>query len=99
MPLYNYRCSACGRLDEDKYVPSNEAEWVTDCPYCHASAYEMELRPPAVEDWGNGGAGRFFEHLAPEGMTFHSKSEYKRHLKQAGLMEFSPKTGMPGCGV
>ena len=62
-------------------------------------SHDLVIVPPAVEDWGNGGAGRWFEHLGPRGMTFTDKASFKAHLRAEGLQEWAPKRGMPGQAV
>ena len=101
MPLYDFCCTSCSRTHEVTMRLSDFKERaVLFCPDCRRdTAQELLIRPPHVEDWGNCGDGRFFEHLGPTGVRFRDKRSYTEHLKRNGLVEWSPKTGMPGSGI
>ena len=99
MPLYDYQCKACKAIHRDVFY--SLADFSEDkrlyCDTCRAdTTHELVVRPPAIEDWGY---GRYFENLSPLGETFYDKRSYKEYLKKEGLVEWSPKTGMPGSGV
>lgn len=95
MPRYDYECYHCGSVQEETYpLAEFQERRLLDCPDCkRATPHNLVVRAVAVEDWGQ---GRWFEHLGPKGMTFYDKASYKRHLKANGLVEWSPKRGMPG---
>ena len=98
MPLYDFQCEKCGTVKEIR-IPLDQFRdngWL-ECEKCKDTVWHnLLVRPPAIDDWGQ---GKFFEHLGPKGKTFYDKKSYKEHLKQNGLVEWSPKTGMPGSGV
>ena len=101
MPLYDYRCATCGTVREASFRLADFAETHDiHCRLCERTApHELVIVPPAVEDWGNGGQGRWFEHLGPRGRTFRDKASYKAFLKAEGLQEWAPRRGMPGQEV
>jgi hypothetical protein len=102
MPNYDFGCSKCDFVLRDLFLPlSQHRDKITaDCPNHGLTTFEQVLTCPVIEDWGNEGPdGRFFEHLGPKGMRFRDKAAYKRHLRENGLVEWAPRTGMPGSGV
>jgi len=100
MPNYDYQCGICANIRE-VFLPLKEyADRIAViCYICNATtSHDIVLTKPAFQDWDNAGEGRFFEHLAPRGMTFHGKQEYRDYLKRNGLREWEPKPGMPSNG-
>jgi hypothetical protein len=98
MPNYVFECDKC---KEHSIMFRKLADYVEFlhgyCPNCKQEAVmELVIEPMAIEDWGNDGKGRFFEDLSPQGMYFHDKKSYNQYLKQNGLREWVPKSGMPG---
>ena len=95
MPTYTFECSLCGTIREEYRKLSDFAdEGDFECPNCNSwTPHRLVVLAPAVHDWGQ---GRHFEDLAPKGMTFYDKASYEKHLKAKGLVEWSPKKGMPG---
>ncbi len=63
MPLYEFRCDACG-AEFEKLVRSS-AEGAVVCPFCHASTLTRKLSTFACAS-GDGGAGSAAA-CAPEG--------------------------------
>jgi putative FmdB family regulatory protein len=62
MPIFEYRCSACGHKFED-VRPSSEADQVKECPHCGRPKVERQVSPFACgcgtgPSWGGGGSGR-----------------------------------------
>lgn len=97
MPLYDFGCPECDYVLEDQLRRMDECDsMIAACPVHGEGLFLQVLRPPAVESWAD---GRHFEHLAPAGITFYDKGSYKRHLRDRGLQEWSPRRGMPGCEV
>ncbi len=95
MPRYSFYCTVCG-TECEVFRPLREfaEELDLNCSDCEmATPHRLGIAAPAVHDWGQ---GRYFEHLGPRGMTFYDKASYDRHLKANGLVEWSPKKGMPG---
>ncbi len=102
MPLYDFACRKCGHTCSDVRLALSEFQetLVLECPEHRKTVFDLVIRPPAVEDWGNCGDGRLFENLAPKGLRFRDKRSYKEHLRKEGLVEWSPRhRGMPGGEV
>lgn len=51
MPLYEYLCTACGRLTEKRQKFSDPE--ITDCPYC-GGKLERTITAPAIQFKGGG---------------------------------------------
>lgn len=99
---YDYQCPKCDHRYNDVYFRlKDHRDKVLDwCPkHGHETFVQVIDKAPASEDWGNGGSGRYFEHLSHKGETFYDKASYKRYLREKGFVEWSPKRGMPGCDV
>lgn len=103
MPRYCYRCPVpdCPQVYDDVFF--RLAEWTEHpfdwCPRHGHKHFVQVVTVPAVQDWGNGGQGRYFEHLSKRGETFYDRASYRRYLKNHGLTEWAPKRGMPGQEV
>jgi len=52
MPIYAYRCSACGHAED--VMQKMSAEPLTECPQCHAAAFSKQLTAPGFQLKGNG---------------------------------------------
>jgi putative FmdB family regulatory protein len=101
MPNYDYQCEECGHISERFFhLIAFDDHKILDCPLCGIECrHDLVItKAPATEDWGNGGSGRWFEHLGPQGMSFASKSSYNNYLKENGIREWVPKPGMPSDG-
>jgi len=79
MPIYEYRCDACGH-ELDALQKINDAV-LTDCPACDASALRRLISKPSFRLKGKG----WYE------TDFKSDKETKRNL--AGAKEEKPKSG------
>ena len=93
-----FQCSACEKQSL-LFLPLKEftESYTGQCPYCKETVeHELVVQPSGIEDWGQ---GRYFEDLAHNGKTFYDKRSYKEHLKKNSIIEWSPKTGMPGSGI
>jgi putative FmdB family regulatory protein len=58
MPLYEYRCKACGRTFEQLRRMS-EADRGVECPECQSPEVQRQLSSFATGGCGTGGGGRF----------------------------------------
>jgi putative FmdB family regulatory protein len=55
MPIYEYRCSGCGKVFEELVVRRSDEDEVA-CPACHAKDVSRVLsRPAAARTGGRGG--------------------------------------------
>ena len=52
MPIYAYRCSACGHAED--VMQKMSAEPLTECPQCHAATFSKQLTAPGFQLKGNG---------------------------------------------
>ena len=96
---YDFGCKMCEHIQE-LILPLSEYKedltlFCSDCKFM--TKHTLIVRAPAVENWSCGGSGRYFENLSPKGETFYSKGAYRKYLKERGIVEWSPKRGMPGC--
>ena len=58
MPLYEYRCKACGRTFEQLRRMSEEDRGVA-CPECQSEEVQRQLSTFATGGCGSPGGGRF----------------------------------------
>ena len=52
MPIYAYRCSACGHAED--VMQKMSADPLTECPQCHAATFSKQLTAPGFQHKGNG---------------------------------------------
>ncbi|QLI82478.1 zinc ribbon domain-containing protein [Chitinibacter fontanus] len=52
MPIYAYRCSACGHSDEHMQKMADAA--LTQCPVCKTEKYEKQVTAAGFQLKGNG---------------------------------------------
>lgn len=52
MPIYAYRCAACGHSDE--HIQKMSDDTLTVCPTCHLASYEKQLTAAGFQLKGNG---------------------------------------------
>ena len=52
MPIYAYRCSACGHAED--VMQKMSAEPLTECPQCHVATFSKQLTAPGFQLKGNG---------------------------------------------
>ncbi len=92
MPIYAYKCSACGHADDVMQKIADAP--LTDCPACGKSAYAKQLTAPGFALKGSGwyatdfkGGGKPAEKPAGSDAKTESKTESK-----------SEATPAPACG-
>jgi len=85
MPMYEYRCDACGNI-EDRFVPIRKRDYRYPCSGCLADLH----RVPAAPALGIWDSSRSFP-ISPtsDGMTFPSKQAYQDHLTAEGISEIA----------
>lgn len=64
MPIYAYRCSACG-FEKDVMQKLADAP-LTACPSCHAEAFGKQLTAPGFQLKGSGWYATDFKGGAPK---------------------------------
>lgn len=52
MPIYAYRCSACGHAED--VMQKMSAEPLTECPQCNQSTFSKQLTAPGFQLKGSG---------------------------------------------
>lgn len=52
MPIYEYKCSACGELTE--FMQKINEEPKTECPFCHAMALQRQISAVGFQLTGSG---------------------------------------------
>jgi len=68
MPLYAYRCGACGHLF-DAIRRLSDASTPAECPSCGKPAGERQLAAPARHGPGQGGGGGSSRSCGSGGFT------------------------------
>jgi putative FmdB family regulatory protein len=100
MPIYEYRCSACGH-QEDHLLKLSDAA-LTKCPACGKKKYEKQLTAAGFQLKGSGwyasdfkGGGKKPEETKPEATAeakTETKSESKTETKTESRKSDSGKT-------
>lgn len=52
MPIYAYRCSACGHAED--VMQKMSADPLTECPKCNAATFSKQLTAPGFQLKGSG---------------------------------------------
>lgn len=80
MPLYEYRCDACGTEFTDILPMSlrNDAS----CPKCGARECKRLYRSVSVHIW----QPQWFEHIDDKPIYIESKKQLKRECEKRGLV-------------
>lgn len=90
MPLYDFKCRPCGKVLQDVWLSVRERADVMmmRCSYCaRRTKHDQMVSAANVDDWGCNQEGKFFEHLAPQGMYFRDRKSFKDYLRRKGLRE------------
>ena len=93
MPIYEYRCSACGHQDEFLRKVSDPV--LTDCPACGKPAFEKLLSAAGFQLKGSGWYATDFKSKPAEkktGTKTETKTEAKIEAKTETKTETKPKT-------
>ena len=87
MPIYAYRCSACGH-ENDVLQKLSDAP-LTTCPACHAETYSKQLSAPGFQLKGSGWYATDFKSGGGSAATASAPSDDKAALP--------PCQGGTGC--
>lgn len=79
MPLYDYKCPMCGKVDVD--VLHGIRGGPESCPTCHIDMFRLPTKPNANVFPSE---GVFLRHVSATGETFHSKKEMLEYEKKTG---------------
>ncbi len=67
MPIYEYRCDACGFQKE--HLQKMSEPQLTTCPECHQESYSKLLSAAGFQLKGNGGYATDFKGSGPAAKT------------------------------
>ena len=89
MPIYEYRCSACGHQDEFLQKVSDPA--VTECPACGKPALQKLLSAAGFQLKGSGWYATDFKGSTPAEKKSEAKGEAKTEAKTDAKTEAKPE--------
>ena len=89
MPIYEYRCSACGHQDEFLQKVSDPA--VTECPACGKPALQKLLSAAGFQLKGSGWYATDFKGSKPAEKKSEAKGEAKTEAKTDAKTEAKPE--------
>jgi putative FmdB family regulatory protein len=89
MPIYEYRCSACGH--EEEFLQKVTDPVLTQCPACGKATFEKQLSAAGFQLKGSGWYATDFKGKPAEKKT-EAKSEAKTETKTETKSESKPKT-------
>ncbi|TJZ75679.1 FmdB family zinc ribbon protein [Chitiniphilus eburneus] len=91
MPIYAYRCTACGF--EDEHIQKMADSPLTDCPSCHAATYAKKLTAAGFQLKGSGWYATDFKGGASSSGASSAPSESTGASSAGGACG----TGTCGC--
>jgi putative FmdB family regulatory protein len=89
MPIYEYRCSACGHQDEFLQKVSDPA--ITECPACGKPALQKLLSAAGFQLKGSGWYATDFKGSKPAEKKSEAKGEAKTEAKTDAKTEAKPE--------
>lgn len=89
MPIYEYRCSACGH--EEEFLQKVTDPVLTQCPACGKATFEKQLSAAGFQLKGSGWYATDFKSKPAEKKS-EAKSETKTETKAETKSESKPKT-------
>ena len=91
MPIYEYRCEACGHRDEHLQKISDKP--LATCPACHKRAYKKQLSAAGFQLKGSGWYATDFKSTGkkPAEKKTEAKTETKTDSKSDSKTESKPK--------
>jgi putative FmdB family regulatory protein len=93
MPIYEYRCAACGH-QEDHLQKVSEAP-LTKCPACGRKKYEKQLSAAGFQLKGSGWYATDFKGGAKAAAQPDAKPEAKADAKTESKTEAKPEKKTP----
>ena len=90
MPIYEYRCSACGHQEDFLQKVSDPV--LSQCPACGKSTFEKQLSAAGFQLKGSGWYATDFKSKKPAEKKSEAKSETKTETKTETSTETKPKT-------
>lgn len=86
MPIYDFKCTACGHQDE--VMRKASAENTTECPVCHKEAFSKMLSAPSFQLSGTGWYAT----------DFKDKPKTQTNVTADKKTEEPAASCAPGCG-
>ena len=90
MPIYEYRCSACGHQEEHLQKVSDPV--LSQCPACGKSTFEKQLSAAGFQLKGSGWYATDFKGKKAEEKKTEAKTDAKTETKSETKTEAKPKT-------
>jgi putative FmdB family regulatory protein len=90
MPIYEYRCSACGHQEDFLQKVSDPV--LSQCPACGKSTFEKQLSAAGFQLKGSGWYATDFKSKKPAEKKSEAKTETKTEAKTETSTETKPKT-------
>ena len=90
MPIYEYRCSACGHQEDFLQKVSDPV--LSQCPACGKSTFEKQLSAAGFQLKGSGWYATDFKSKKPAEKKSEAKSETKTDTKTETKTETSTET-------
>jgi putative FmdB family regulatory protein len=94
MPIYDFKCSACGHQDE--VMRKASADSTTECPSCKALTFSKMLSAPSFQLNGTGWYATDFKNGQKSSATAAPQSE--KAAEKAAEEPAAPASCNPGCG-
>jgi putative FmdB family regulatory protein len=90
MPIYEYRCSACGHQEEHLQKVSDPV--LSQCPACGKATFEKQLSAAGFQLKGSGWYATDFKSKKAEEKKTEAKTDAKTETKSETKTEAKPKT-------
>ena len=90
MPIYEYRCSACGHQEDFLQKVSDPV--LSQCPACGKATFEKQLSAAGFQLKGSGWYATDFKSKKPAEKKTEAKTETKTETKAETKTEAKPKT-------
>jgi len=88
MPIYEYRCSACGHQEEFLQKVSDPV--LSQCPACGKPAFEKQLSAAGFQLKGSGWYATDFKNKKPAEKKTETKTETKSETQSETKTESKP---------
>jgi putative FmdB family regulatory protein len=85
MPIYEYRCSACGHQDE--FLQKVSEPVLSQCPACGKPTFEKQLSAAGFHLKGSGWYATDFKNKKPPEKKTEAKNEAKTEAKTESKTE------------
>jgi putative FmdB family regulatory protein len=97
MPIYEYRCTACGYQND--YLQKISEPPLSDCPECGKSTFSKQVTAAGFQLKGTGWYATDFKNKGAPAKTGAGKEESKGAEAAAASSESGAKPDAPACGA